>query len=260
MKNTTQFSSTLEMPLERITGVWRFERRPGAVSVATTPPGHLLHYIVEGEYELSWQKFNWNILSGDVIQYGSCEEVRSRFTSELVFYSVAFDAPAWEAPEPAERVLRGLTECGGWFAALETAFRHGDRWEAGLAMLQILRTVQQARRAVAAAPVPGVERWRRVLQYVKRKRMFHPDTAWLCRRFHTSPATLLRDCRAATGMTPMHCFKLWRLEEARALLRLSDCNVSEVAAALGYRRIHEFSREFSAFFGYSPRVEKQRRS
>jgi AraC-like DNA-binding protein len=43
-----------------------------------------------------------------------------------------------------------------------------------------------------------------------------------------------------------------RMEEARGLLLFSTLNVTQVAEYLGYPRLHEFSREFSQYFGAPP--------
>ena len=50
------------------------------------------------------------------------------------------------------------------------------------------------------------------------------------------------------------------MSEAKKLLRYSGMNVSEIAAYLGYPRVHEFSREFSKNSGSSPSSYKTDRS
>jgi AraC-like DNA-binding protein len=49
-----------------------------------------------------------------------------------------------------------------------------------------------------------------------------------------------------------------RMAEAGKLLKHTQMNISQTADYLGYPRVHEFSREFSKFFGYPPtRLKKK---
>jgi AraC-like DNA-binding protein len=50
------------------------------------------------------------------------------------------------------------------------------------------------------------------------------------------------------------------MAEARGLLSYSTLNVTQTAAYLGYSRMHEFSREFSGYFGHTPQSLIKRRS
>ena len=69
----------------------------------------------------------------------------------------------------------------------------------------------------------------------------------------TSRSSIVRLCRQATGMSPMKRIQQIRMEEAKGLLLSSSLNITEIAQYLGYIRMHEFSREFTLYFGTSPK-------
>lgn len=244
-------------PVDEISGVWRFERRGGETSSAVSPPGHLLHYIVAGRYRLDIGRRRYEIEPGDVIYYDSCEKVECRFHTDLVFYSASFQSRNFEALPPDHRVLKSMEPCRNSFVALEEAFRSGKRLEAYSALFAILAEVER-RRTEQLPPAPEAARWRRITEFVKTTHDFHPDLRKLCRRFGVSASTLRRDARKYAGTTPNRCFKLGRMAEARSLLRFSDMNISEIALFLGYKRIHEFSREYAAHFGQPPSADRRR--
>ena len=74
----------------------------------------------------------------------------------------------------------------------------------------------------------------------------------LCKIAGYSKSTIIRSCKKVTGGTPMQRIQKLRMEEAKGLLSIAQLNVSQVADYLGYPRIHEFSREFSKYFGKPP--------
>lgn len=255
MKKTI-LSHGMPAPVEEIAGVWKFERRAGSAASAHAPVGHTFHYIDRGVFAPKINHCRYELRPGDLVYYGSGDLEEGRFPVDLTFYSVVFYSESFEPLPLQGRVLSGMTACRDDFVQLEQAFRAGAVLDCFSALYRILAAVQRCRSDRHEA-TPTERRWRAVMKYVRQTRQFHPDTGILCRKFNISRATLLRDCRRSTGLPPVRYFKLWRLEEALALLRFSDMNVSEVAAYLGYRRIHEFSRDFSAYFGHAPSAERR---
>ncbi len=253
MNERGQQLSGLIAPVERIAGVWRFERRGGIRTLAVVPPGHLLHYVVRGRCRLRIAGEVLDVGAGDWIGYAGGDRVESEFLSDYGFYSVSFHAPGLPAFAPSRRVMRGWEDAEKGFAAMEVAYRCGDALSAHARLLEILQRLRPLWTESGDGGVPG-RRWRAVERYLAEKRLFHADVAVLCRRFHLSRATLLRDCRAATGFSPGRRLRVRRMNEALALLHCSDRNISEIAADLGYPRVQEFSREFTRFFGRSPRA------
>ena len=67
-----------------------------------------------------------------------------------------------------------------------------------------------------------------------------------------SVATLHRQFKAATGMSPIRFQKQLRLQEARRLLLAGAGNAACVAAAVGYSSAAQFNREYRRAYGLPP--------
>jgi AraC-like DNA-binding protein len=73
-----------------------------------------------------------------------------------------------------------------------------------------------------------------------------------------SVATLHRQFKAATGMSPITFQKNLRLQEARRLLIAGDVTATHVAGAVGYASATQFSREYRRTYGLPPAQDAAR--
>lgn len=78
------------------------------------------------------------------------------------------------------------------------------------------------------------------------------SVAALARLSGMSVSTFHRHFRAATSLTPIQWQKALRLRRARILFAEGDTTVAEVASAVGYGSVSQFSREYRRTFGLSP--------
>jgi AraC-like DNA-binding protein len=67
-----------------------------------------------------------------------------------------------------------------------------------------------------------------------------------------SPATLHRQFKAATGLSPLRFQKQIRLQEARRLLITGQATAASVARVVGYASATQFNREYRGFYGFPP--------
>ncbi|WP_318508817.1 AraC family transcriptional regulator [Bacillus sp. T3] len=74
-----------------------------------------------------------------------------------------------------------------------------------------------------------------------------------------SAASLFRHFKEVTAMSPIQFQKQLRLQEARRLLLAESSDVAYVAYRVGYESQSQFSREYSRMFGFSPKVDINRR-
>ncbi|WP_344025151.1 GlxA family transcriptional regulator [Streptomyces luteireticuli] len=74
----------------------------------------------------------------------------------------------------------------------------------------------------------------------------------LARRAHTSPRTLARRFRAATGTTPMQWLQAQRVARARELLEGGDTPVERVAQLCGLGTAANLRRRFTKLVGVAP--------
>jgi AraC-like DNA-binding protein len=223
-----------------------------------SPPGHLLHLLHEGDLELRIGNHDFHAGAGDVIYYYESEEVVWHGNPQPVcFDSLAFLAPQLQPLHATRRVFRSSPEIRIAFKALHELWT-GHEQPALLTMthahaLSIAASLIVHQNMCAGEARPVGNPWWDVEAYLRRHSAYHSTIAELSERFHLSPATLARCCHSATGLPPAKRIRSLRMHVAEGLLRYSMLTVSEVADQLGYGRIHEFSREFSATMGQSPR-------
>lgn len=73
-----------------------------------------------------------------------------------------------------------------------------------------------------------------------------------------SVATLHRQFKAATGMSPIHFQKQLRLQEARRLLLAGAASAAQVATVVGYASPSQFNREYRRAYGLPPAQDASR--
>ena len=253
------FSVTyMPAPVEAVVGVWQFVREPFFHTTVRSLPGHLLHLITAGHYRLQTNGREYRVSAGDMVYYHESESVEWQGdASEVVFYSVGFLAPDMP-PLPIEhRVFRASARMRRTFARLYEAWDGGQRHRQSAVysrLTDLLDQLQQLGMAKSADTASnGASLWWRAESMVRERRLFRPTLEQLCRGATTSRGKLIRACRKATGTTPMKRLREIRMEEARGLLQYSHLNVTQIAEYLGYPRIHEFTRDFTAFHGRPPR-------
>ncbi len=75
----------------------------------------------------------------------------------------------------------------------------------------------------------------------------------LASKFGSSPNTLLRHFRAATGRSPIEYLISIRLRHGAKLLNSSSLTVSEIAGKCGFEDSNYFSKQFKKHYGLAPR-------
>lgn len=252
----------LPAPVEAVTGVWQFVRQPWYRATARSLPGHLLHLVTSGQYWLKTNGREYEVKAGDIVYYYESEEVEWRGgDSQVAFYSVGFLAPGLK-PLPIEhRVFPANVKLRRLFARLHQSWSR-DREACRFAIhARLADILDEIRRSPFAEPLkPAVVRpepWWGVEAILRERHRFRPSLEELATLAGLGRSSLIRSCRKATGQPPIQRLREIRMEEARGLLLCSQLNISQVAAYLGYPRLHEFTRDFSAFFSVSPRAFRQ---
>lgn len=246
--------------INEVYGVWRFERPARFVGKARSTPGHLIHFVASGGYELTTDNRTTTVEAGDLIYYYESEVVLWRGgDTSVVFYSVGLDAPSLPPPRLGRRHVPGRIDLHETFVnALELqngpATIHAQLRLSGL----VSRIVAEFHDSSDPIPEPDQPLWWQVEYGVRRRRAFRATLPQLCEIAGYSRATVIRACRESTGKSPMVRLRELRIEEAKGLLLYSMSSVTHVAFQLGYRRIHEFSREFSQAVGMPPTAYREK--
>ena len=249
-------------PVEGISGVWKFTREPGGFHLARSLPGHLLHLVLSGAYRLRTNGREYDIRPRDVIYYHETEDVEWLGNSRrVVFYSVGFLAASLEPLPPERRVFPSTGSIRAAFEELHAASLLPPDSRRALAvhaaLLRIILDIDWWRRPAPAAAASGAAGWWEVERLVRERRRFRPTLDELSAMTCRSRASVVRACRAATGMSPMRRLREVRMAEARGLLGFSTLSVTGVAEYLGYARVHEFSREFRRHCGHPPSAARR---
>ena len=80
----------------------------------------------------------------------------------------------------------------------------------------------------------------------------------LAERVNMSPATFYRKFRLVTGSSPVQFRKKVRLFEARRILLAREANAASAAFMVGYESATQFTRDYKATFGTSPKKDIKR--
>lgn len=246
----------ISCPIESITGIWEFKRPSFFKYLCYSLSGHLLHLVTKGSYVVKINGREYKVKEGDIVYYYESEEVETIGNkSDVNFYSVSFQAPkvipllfdmrVFPADKELHNLFRKLHE---EFSTQNIKSRHYMVYSI---LLNILNNIEgiyfdSKNRALEE------ELWWSIERRIRRDKIFRPSLNDLLRISGYSRSTVIRSCRKATGNTPINRIQTIRMEEAKSLLSFAHLNVTQVSEYLEYPRIHEFSREFSNYYGVPP--------
>lgn len=251
-------------PLTRVTLVERFIRPVAGFKYRSTSlPGHLVHLVLAGKVRQE--------ISGDLHELGA-GELYWHYEDELAtgevveapweFYSVNFLAPALKPPPFGSRRTRATQNTEGLFSALI------DDWR-NLTLLEAVRDFRvQSRLLMLLADIwplfgdtselPTTNLWWELETMIRADIERRHTLTELSVRCGRSIPTITRSCIDAVGMPPMKRVKQIRLSLAQGLLHHSTIPISEIAARIGYDRVHEFSRDYKKHYGLSPTDDRNK--
>ncbi|HEY3236153.1 MAG TPA: AraC family transcriptional regulator, partial [Polyangiaceae bacterium] len=175
------------------------------------------------------------------------------------FYSVNFVAPALPPPDFENRLMPGHRRLRPLFQQLH------DAWRAEAAPVRELRVqslLLQILSELTTLPErsgrldPVTRLWWEIETECRRDLSRPFSLHSLSQMTRRSPATIARSCQEAVGVPPMKRLKHVRLSLARGLVLQSELTISEIAARVGYARIHELSRDYHRHFGHAPSADR----
>ncbi|MGL1892874.1 MAG: AraC family transcriptional regulator [Spirochaetaceae bacterium] len=242
-------------PIEKFSGAWFLKIPKEVTTVTFTPPGHLLHYIIKGEYVVLIEGREYKVKQGDIIYYYGVEEVAAINKAEAVeFYSISFHAPDLNFNTGDNRVFHDQKFMKPLF---ETIYTNNNM--PGLhSLITIFDNLFQIignliiKETMLIQQHTHSELWDRVERYIKENRMFRLSITELSEWGGVSASSLHRSCINHCGVSPGKRMKMLRMAEAKGLIQFTELSISEISIELGYERPHELSREVKHFFGESP--------
>jgi len=244
-------------PIEAITGIWKMTRPAGFNCYCRSTPGHLIQLILRGSYTIVSNGRRYRLRPGHLFVFHETEHVQwIGGRDEVVYYSVAFYARHL-APLPvdtrrlvaAPRLRRALHEL--YRLSMEPLPRERQQFLLYSALLRIVAGVYGGTHRRGRVLYES-EAWWAIEERVRAEKLYHISLDALAGLCRVSRSTLTRSCRRALDVSVQERIRAIRMEEARGMLLYSGRTVTELAEALGYGRMHEFSREFARYFGSPP--------
>ena len=259
----TMVSRRIHAPVQGILLVDEFTRARAIHFKAASPPGHLLHLVETGHVRQLAEGRVEVLRPGDLVWYHQDEPVEGRILrAPWRFITVSFLAPDLAPPPDNQRVRRASARTMRGLRALLQAWRDesGPRLARELRCMSLLQSVlldllPDGRQppSTDATARSLTQRWWQA-EKLLRERLEQPmRLADMARRAGFSIRTAVRACRLATGLPPARRLKAIRMSHAQNLLQLTDLTVTEIAMAVGYSRVQEFSRDFHRQVGQPPR-------
>jgi AraC-like DNA-binding protein len=255
-------------PLEGglIQGVVLVDRltRPAANAFhAPSLPGHLLHFVVQGEVEQEVSGQRQRLVPGTAVWYYENEAVQGRILkAPWVYYTVNFTAARLAPPPFEQRVWRAGPAMGNCFQALLSAWRDTSvppiaRHVRVFALL--LDLLLEAMPAVSPAHRVdiGTHLWWDIEAKLREDLGQPIDLLFLQSLVRRSRHSIIRACRLAVGLSPMKRVKEIRLSYARGLVLYSLLPMTEIALRVGYSRVQELSRDYHQKYGLTPTADRE---
>ncbi len=239
---------------DTINYTWYFEWPKLHSEVTHSPSGHTIQYLLCGNYTLGIDHKRIKISEGDVVYYSGFEEHSySGSETAVSMFSINFTSSFLSDNRPEQRTYRGFNQLENEFRMVHEGFNSESTLYANINAFKSLFTIIGELFPEKSIPVKRAEkRWNEIENYIKTKKEFRLRSSELGSIFGMSQSTLYRACREAKGLSPERRLRVLRMNEAVKLLKHTNMNVSEIAFFLKYKRLHDFSREFSQYFKKSP--------
>lgn len=236
---------------------------PGQKSITSSLPGHLIQLTVAGSAAHVSNGRRYRIEPNHLIWFHEDETVQVHvMETPWRFFTVNFTAPRLPPPpfEDRVRVVTPALRCG--FDSLLSAWRCSDaapvvrELRVQAALLDLLADVPLLASTSFETDILAQLWWR--VENILRADLSMPVTlAQIASLAGKSASTIARSCYHAVGTSPVRRMKTVRMSLARGLVRRSELRMTEIAARLGYPRVHEFSRDYRRFYGLPPTSDRE---
>lgn len=192
------------------------------------PPFVFSEYYTQAQKHWSfyWIHFdgkNVSLILNDLIQqYGNLLSLPvvkvSRYLTELMDDKKSFQDEALDVAQTVSQLLFGIS-----YAAKE----HQMKGQAPDVVNEIINTIRSAYTEPFSLSV-------------------------ISKKYYLSVEHIIRIFKQATGETPYHYYRKYKLVQAEQMLIYSDTAIKEIALTLGYTHTASFCSQFKKMFGVSP--------
>jgi len=264
MSDTSSYPPIEGGLIQSITLVDRLTRPKPASYLASSLPGHLVQFMVEGEAEQTANGRRQHLTPGSVVWYHENEVVEGRILkTPWTFYTVnflamrlpppPFDRRVWTPDPSVEDQFQSLLD--DWRAAdLSPMVRHIRAFASLLNLLLKLTPEAEANCRVETE----THLWWDIESRLREDLGRAIDLDLLQSLSGRGRHAIIDACRRAVGVSPMKRVKEIRLSYARGLVLHSRLPMTEIAMSIGYSRVQELSRDYRKAFGRTPSEDRRR--
>ncbi|BDS06549.1 hypothetical protein NT6N_15890 [Oceaniferula spumae] len=255
-------SSQIISPVQRIMLVDEVTRQTTGDFESNSLPGHLIHVVLAGEVNQFAEGRPEHFGEGDVVWYHENEPVRGEILrAPWRFITINFEAVDMAPPPDDKRVMRAGANTAVLARSLLELWQDGDSSSlardanAMIILLQLIMDIKghHTLNAVPVYPLNARDCWW-MAEKKMRQMLDQPlKLKEVAEIVGMSERTVIRACKAATGMPPAARIRELRHTHALNLLQHSSLTVTEIAYRVGYSRVQEFSRDFKKRSGMTPR-------
>lgn len=230
---------------------------------AVSLPGHLIQFVLSGEVAQTAGGITERFKTGDAVWYHENEPLEGRvIRAPWRFITVNFDAPTLAPPPAGKRVKKTDKQTAILFRKLlrtwnDKAMSPVRRHLSVHSMLNALIASLLADRENQQQADESTKLWWKIENDLRSDLSKRITLSFLGKYTHLSLRTIIRSCKAATGLSPMKRLKKVRLSYARGLVQFSGMNMSEIAYRIGYGRVQEFSRDYALEYKRTPTRDRQ---
>lgn len=178
-----------------------------------------------------------------------------------LYFSFGFDllplnerAAAFLNQLPTQLEIRNPTRCRSLLFAIYRSWstqQPGYYLEVRSLLLQLLQEIFGSARDDALTEIQRY-RMQKTISYIHENLQENFSVAELAQIAGFSESYFSKLFRQLTGQSVITYQNFLRVTHARNLIQLGDCNVSEAAAAVGFRDIYYFSRMYKKLLGETP--------
>lgn len=156
--------------------------------------------------------------------------------------------------------LPSTVEFSSLFASITPFFESGvvpdDTW-IKMKLREALYAMLKADKDLYASLFDFTEPWKiDILDYLNENYMYELSLSDIAHYTGRSLATLKRDFKKVSNLTPQKWITTKRLEKARELLRSGTDKVQDVMVDVGFNNLSHFSRIYKETYGYPPTSER----
>ncbi|MCP4286106.1 MAG: helix-turn-helix transcriptional regulator [Gammaproteobacteria bacterium] len=219
--------------------------------------------MTEGQIEQQCAGIPQKVTPGNAVWYYENETISGRILeAPWTFYTINFFAPRLPPAPPEQRIVpidsRTLELAEALLLKWRDTSAPATRRHLAIhvLLLQIIGRLLPEAAAEHRIDQPARLWWD--IESQLRSNLAQPvDIRYLTDLCGQSERSITRACHLAVGTSPMKRVKQLRLSYAQGLVLHSQQQMTDIAFAIGYSRVQEFSRDYHKHFGVAPSEDRK---